>query len=201
MANRVVESARSILTNYIPDVYLYTDVYKGAESGACPGYALSLVAETTTGALISSECIYQPRQKAVLDGGDDDGPVGSGQRNDDGVNGYDAPDGVVNMLVNDYTFPTPEDLGVRAARQLLVEIKKGKMSMDGWIEVEFLNSHYTLLCIGGSVDGISQWLNILYMALGPEDVGKIRIGSLTPFTYVLTIVSALANTICTNNLE
>ena len=33
MANRVVESARSLLTRYIPDVYIYTDVYKGVESG------------------------------------------------------------------------------------------------------------------------------------------------------------------------
>jgi len=33
MANRVTEVARSQLTHYIPDVYIYTDVYKGAESG------------------------------------------------------------------------------------------------------------------------------------------------------------------------
>ncbi|CAO3692511.1 unnamed protein product [Umbelopsis ramanniana] len=32
-ANRIVESARSVLNRYIPDVYIYTDVYKGAESG------------------------------------------------------------------------------------------------------------------------------------------------------------------------
>lgn len=32
-ANRMVESARSLLNRYIPDVYIYTDVYKGAESG------------------------------------------------------------------------------------------------------------------------------------------------------------------------
>lgn len=32
-ANRLAESARSVLNRYIPDVYVYTDVYKGAESG------------------------------------------------------------------------------------------------------------------------------------------------------------------------
>lgn len=32
-ANRLVESARSLLNRYIPDIYIYTDVYKGAESG------------------------------------------------------------------------------------------------------------------------------------------------------------------------
>ena len=131
MANRMVDAARSILTRFIPDVYLYTDVYKGAESGACPGYALSLVAETTSGALISSECAYQPR-KRVLNTHHDDHNDGNGNNLNDGneesesQNRYDVEQGVGSMLVNDYTFPTPEDLGVRAARQLLVEIKKGK---------------------------------------------------------------------------
>ncbi|KAI9342290.1 RNA 3'-terminal phosphate cyclase domain-containing protein [Obelidium mucronatum] len=127
MANRVVDSARSLLSRYIPDVYLYTDVYKGAESGKGPGYGVSLVAETTTGVLYSAECAYQPRKKA-----------------------------------NDYTFPTPEDLGIRAARVLLTEIRKG-----------------------GCVDANSQWLAILLLALGPEDVGKVRVGTLTPFSIQL----------------
>ncbi|CAG8437219.1 5076_t:CDS:2 [Diversispora eburnea] len=54
-ANRMVNSARSILNRYIPDVYIYTDVYKGEESGKSPGFAISLVAESTTGVLISAE--------------------------------------------------------------------------------------------------------------------------------------------------
>lgn len=33
MANRTVEGSRGKLTRYIPDVYVYTDVYKGDESG------------------------------------------------------------------------------------------------------------------------------------------------------------------------
>lgn len=102
----MVETARSTLTRFIPDVYLYTDVYKGNESGACPGYALSLVAETTTGALYSTECAFQPRV------------------NPDFNNDYEAENSCSNMLVNDYTFRTPEDVGIRAARQLLVEIQK-----------------------------------------------------------------------------
>jgi RNA 3'-terminal phosphate cyclase-like protein len=139
MANRMQESARALLTPFVPDVYIYTDVFKGAESGFSPGYALSLVAESETGALISTECAYRLRTEDAK---------------------VDAMD-VQDMLVNEYTFPTPEDLGVRAARQLLVEIKKG-----------------------GSVDTISQTLNLLLIALGPEDVGKVRFGSLTQFTYI-----------------
>ncbi len=33
MANRMVDSARSILNKYLPDVYIYTDVVKGTEAG------------------------------------------------------------------------------------------------------------------------------------------------------------------------
>ena len=33
MANRMVDSARSVLNNYLPDVYIYTDTVKGTEPG------------------------------------------------------------------------------------------------------------------------------------------------------------------------
>ena len=52
---RVVDSARSVLNHVIPDVYIHTDHYKGVNGGLSPGYSLSLVAETTTGAIISAE--------------------------------------------------------------------------------------------------------------------------------------------------
>jgi RNA 3'-terminal phosphate cyclase-like protein len=135
MANRVQEASRSILTRYIPDVYIYTDVFKGQDSGLSPGYALTLVAETDTQAIISAECAFKPRKD-----------LSKGQE-------------CAEMLTNDYTFPTPEDLGVRTARQLMLEIKKN-----------------------ASVDTVSQWLNLGMIALGPEDVGKIRVGTLSRFS-------------------
>ncbi|CAK5277377.1 unnamed protein product [Mycena citricolor] len=58
-SNRMIESSRSILNRYIPDIYLYSDVYKGEESGKSPGYALSLLSESTTGALHCSEAISE----------------------------------------------------------------------------------------------------------------------------------------------
>lgn len=61
-ANRLVESARSLLNRYIPDIYIYTDVYKGAESGKSPGFALSLVAESNTEVLLSAEKAAEPGQ-------------------------------------------------------------------------------------------------------------------------------------------
>jgi len=59
-SNRMIEAARSVLNRYIPDIYLYSDVYKGEDSGKSPGYALSLLAESTTGALHSAEMVSQP---------------------------------------------------------------------------------------------------------------------------------------------
>lgn len=44
--SRVVEAARGVLNNYIPDVYINTEHYRGADGGASAGYSLSLVAGT-----------------------------------------------------------------------------------------------------------------------------------------------------------
>ena len=49
--NRIVASSRALLNKFIPDVYVYTDHYKGNDCGPSPGYGVSLVAESTTGVL------------------------------------------------------------------------------------------------------------------------------------------------------
>jgi RNA 3'-terminal phosphate cyclase-like protein len=54
-ANLMVEAARGVLNRFIPDIYIYTDHYRGAEAGLSPGFAISLVAETTEGCFYSSE--------------------------------------------------------------------------------------------------------------------------------------------------
>eukprot|EP01135_Chromosphaera_perkinsii_P001440 Nk52_evm8s169 gene=Nk52_evmTU8s169 len=70
-ANRMVDSSRGVLNNLLPDVYIFTDHYKGADSGLCPGYGINLVAETTTGCLLFSErngaagCLPEEIGKAV----------------------------------------------------------------------------------------------------------------------------------------
>ena len=51
----MVEACRQELNKFIPDVYIYTDHYKGQESGLSPGYGVSLVAETTDGCVFSAE--------------------------------------------------------------------------------------------------------------------------------------------------
>ncbi|TIA90552.1 hypothetical protein E3P99_01515 [Wallemia hederae] len=114
LANRMVEASRGLLNRYIPDIYLYTDIYRGEEAGKSPGYALTLVAESTTGALHTAEAVSSPGT-------------------------------------------TPEDVATRASCALLEEVA-GR----------------------GAVDSSHQWLVLLLMALGSEDVSRCRMGALTP---------------------
>ncbi|XP_060520014.1 probable RNA 3'-terminal phosphate cyclase-like protein [Cylas formicarius] len=57
MANRMVEKAKGVLLNFIPDVYISTDHCKGKQSGKSPGFGMHLYAETTNGVIYSSEQI------------------------------------------------------------------------------------------------------------------------------------------------
>ncbi|MEQ2217261.1 hypothetical protein XENOCAPTIV_002198 [Xenoophorus captivus] len=61
MGNRIVESARSILNQFLPDIYIYTDHMKGANSGKSPGFGLTLVAETLNGCFLSAEMSSTPQ--------------------------------------------------------------------------------------------------------------------------------------------
>ncbi|KAH3758175.1 18S rRNA biogenesis protein [Pelomyxa schiedti] len=60
MANRVVASSRAILNEYVSDVYITSDHRKGPQAGMSPGYAVLLVAETTTEGAISAELAAGP---------------------------------------------------------------------------------------------------------------------------------------------
>ncbi|XP_040098904.1 RNA 3'-terminal phosphate cyclase-like protein isoform X2 [Oryx dammah] len=121
MANRIVDSARSILNKFIPDIYIYTDHMKGINSGKSPGFGLSLVAETTNGTFLSAELASNPQGQGAA------------------------------ML--------PEDLGRNCARLLLEEIYRG-----------------------GCVDSTNQSLALLLMTLGQQDVSKVLLGPLSPYT-------------------
>ncbi|XP_065834537.1 RNA 3'-terminal phosphate cyclase-like protein [Oscarella lobularis] len=61
IANRVVDAARGILNKLLPDVYIYTDHFKGDEAGKSPGFGLSLVAESTTGVVLAVESMSAER--------------------------------------------------------------------------------------------------------------------------------------------
>ncbi|KAB5593592.1 RNA 3'-terminal phosphate cyclase-like protein [Ceratobasidium theobromae] len=111
---RMIDSARTILNRYIPDIYLVPDIYRTQDSGKSPGFGITLVATSTTGVLHSAEAIAQPGSLA-------------------------------------------DEIGKTAARLLLSEIRHG-----------------------GCVDRNHQWLVLLFMALGPQDVARCRMGPLTP---------------------
>eukprot|EP01124_Arcella_intermedia_P017999 TRINITY_DN24975_c0_g1_i1.p1 TRINITY_DN24975_c0_g1~~TRINITY_DN24975_c0_g1_i1.p1 ORF type:complete len:309 (+),score=56.67 TRINITY_DN24975_c0_g1_i1:162-1088(+) len=119
VSNRVKDQCKGELLKYVSDVFIYTDHYKGKESGQSPGYGLSLVAETTTGCFVSYE------------------QMGEAQS-------------------------LPEDLGDNCAKMLLHEILQG-----------------------GCVDTSNQSFMLMYMVLGSEDISKIRIGKLSPYTISL----------------
>ncbi|KAF0031362.1 hypothetical protein F2P81_015917 [Scophthalmus maximus] len=121
MANRIVESTRAVLNQFIPDIYIFTDHMKGANSGKSPGFGLTLVAETLSGSFFSAEMSSTPQGQ-----GD---PI------------------------------LPEDLGRNCAKLLLEEIHRG-----------------------GCVDSPNQSLALLLMTLGQQDVSKVLLGPLSPYT-------------------
>ncbi|CAM9300121.1 unnamed protein product [Choristocarpus tenellus] len=59
IANRVAESSRGLLNRLLPDVWVHTDHHAARTGGESPGFALSLVAESTTGALLIAETAAQ----------------------------------------------------------------------------------------------------------------------------------------------
>lgn len=96
MSNRMVDSARGVLNPFLPDVYIFSDHVKGDEAGKSPGYGISMVAETTTGCLLSAE------GAALTQSHDEDEDTEKQEK---------------AML--------PEDIGSRAAMLLLEEIREG----------------------------------------------------------------------------
>ncbi|KAI9322574.1 RNA 3'-terminal phosphate cyclase [Dichotomocladium elegans] len=59
-ANRMIEAARSLLNRYIPDMF----TKEPRVESMSPGFALNLVAESTTGALLSGEKAAEPGMTA-----------------------------------------------------------------------------------------------------------------------------------------
>lgn len=53
--SRMLDACKAIMTEFTSDVYIYTDHYKGADTGNSPGFALSLVGETDTGCMYAAE--------------------------------------------------------------------------------------------------------------------------------------------------
>ena len=57
--NNMKDTAKSRLLEYLPDVWIHSDYYKGEKGGKSPGYSLSLLAETTTGTTITFDACHE----------------------------------------------------------------------------------------------------------------------------------------------
>lgn len=68
-ANRMVDAARAVLNQLLADVYIFTDAAAGAAAGASPGYGITLVAETTSGCLLSADAAATQVSRAGGGGG------------------------------------------------------------------------------------------------------------------------------------
>lgn len=168
--NRLVDAARGVLNKFLPDVYIFTDHHpgdgreggKGATRGkkSSPGFGLSLVAETTTGCLLGADAASGAGRAAWEEGvsafGDDAAEAGGGDENENGAFALGAS-GAGGRKRRRGEPATPEDLGASTTEALMAEVQRG-----------------------GVCDSAHQPLVLLLMAIGPEQLSKVRLGRLTP---------------------
>lgn len=57
--NEVKDRAKTRFLEYIPDVWVYTDFFKGDKASLSPGYSLALKAETNTGGIITFDSCFE----------------------------------------------------------------------------------------------------------------------------------------------
>lgn len=96
LESRIIYAARGIFNRFIPDVHIHKDHRSGSAGGRSPGYGVSLVAETTTGCLLSVDVTVS----------------------------YPSVD-EINEESEKPELTSPEDLGVQAASMLLEEVAQG----------------------------------------------------------------------------
>lgn len=57
IANRMIETSKGMLLQYLPDVYIYSDHNKGKSSGLSPGFSITLAAETLNGCFFTASAV------------------------------------------------------------------------------------------------------------------------------------------------
>lgn len=57
--NNVKDLVKTAFLDYLPDIWIYTDFYKGDKASLSPGYSLTLKAETTTGTILTFDAAYE----------------------------------------------------------------------------------------------------------------------------------------------
>jgi len=216
LAQRMATSARGVFNNFIPDVMIYTDAYKGKESGGSPGYGISLAADSTTGCLHSAQRTSMspaallelsktdpallPSQLGDVDpsrkiGEDDDDEMRADEEEEEEEEEEEAKDDddedsgddenararalaklaktrkrAMNQSKKRQEPLTLEEEITRSAQELMLPENLGRVA--GKLVVEEIAE-------GGCIDSAHQSLFIMLMALGPEDVSRLRVGKLT----------------------
>mmetsp|Transcript_26188 Transcript_26188/g.36162 ORF Transcript_26188/g.36162 Transcript_26188/m.36162 type:complete len:361 (+) Transcript_26188:211-1293(+) len=61
-ANRMVDACREVFNPLLPDVYIFTDHAAGAQAALSPGFGVCLLAETTTGCILSAQTAAQAKE-------------------------------------------------------------------------------------------------------------------------------------------
>ncbi|MED6138372.1 hypothetical protein PIB30_073713 [Stylosanthes scabra] len=74
--NSMIRAARGIFNPLLSDVHIFTDHRSGPQAGNSPGYGISLVAETTTGCLISADTAISHARHEETAGLEDDSKEG-----------------------------------------------------------------------------------------------------------------------------
>ncbi|CAH0380906.1 unnamed protein product [Bemisia tabaci] len=67
LSNRVIDGIKSVLLNFIPDVFITVDHLKGQNAGKSPGFGASLVAESTAEVFYTADqvCNIPPEPRSV----------------------------------------------------------------------------------------------------------------------------------------
>jgi len=121
-AARMVDAARGVLNDFLPDVWIYTDHSKGATCGNSPGYGLSLVSETITRNLKSADACA-----TIAESG--------------GAASAKTADGSSPKVLS-----TPEEVGEAAAHRLLAEI-----NLDGVVDTAHQALVLFFLCLSDDI--------------------------------------------------
>ena len=156
-SNRMVDGCRGVLNNLLPDVFIFTDhsnTARGAGINAAGrGYGIVLNAETTSGCNISAGHDSHYRAGGKRGNGDDDDKDDENQNDErEGDSVQEVPSESTSSDVE-----LPEDVGRRAARVLLEEVRRG-----------------------GAVDSTHQALMVVFAACGPAELHRFRLGPLSP---------------------
>ncbi len=152
MTSRMVDGARGILNKLLADVYIFTDHMSGAKAGHSPGYGVALIAESTSGSRVYTECSCSGSSK----GAGKQGPRLLGS--EEGTNGAVGGGGSDLGGADETAELVPETVGERTARMLLEEVSRG-----------------------GFVDGTHQSLALSLCAMASQDeISQLRTGPLTP---------------------